>query len=134
MRLMLWKFRKTNPQDVHWPECLMWRCIGVEAAQHFHITLPGSACWRCCVLRLQRSAPTHPRQDTGCHATLKRKVLGSCAGEVPAMPARDHRRTAKKLADAGRWAESVQVAQERGTLDDALLLRAVDGLADQVTI
>ena len=61
-------------------------------------------------------------------------MLGLCAGEVPAMPARDHRRTAKKLTEAGRWPEAVQVAQERGTLDDALLLRAIDGLADQVTI
>ena len=50
------------------------------------------------------------------------------------MPASDHRRTAKKLAGAGRWAEAVQVAQERGCLDDALLLRAMDGLADQVMI
>lgn len=85
------------------------------------------------MLRLQCSAPTHPWQDKVCSAKLKQEVLGSCAGEVPAMLARDHRRTAKKLADAGRWAESVQVAQERGSLDDALLLRAIDGLADQVT-
>ena len=86
------------------------------------------------MLRLQCSAPMHPRQDKGCLAKLKHEVLGSCAGEVPATPARDHRRTAKKLADAGRWADSVHVAQEKGTLDDALLLRAIDGLADRVTI
>jgi len=54
------------------------------------------------------------------------------AGEMPAIPACDHRRTAKKLAEAGCWPEAVQLAQEKGTLDDALLLRAIDGLADQV--
>ena len=51
---------------------------------------------------------------------------------MPAVPASDHRRTAKKLAEAGSWQEAVQVAQDKGDLDDALLLRAVDGLADQV--
>lgn len=60
-------------------------------------------------------------------------MAGSCfAGEMPAVPASDHRRTAKKLAEAGRWPEAVQLAQEKGTLDDALLLRAINGLADQV--
>ena len=48
------------------------------------------------------------------------------------MPARDHRRTAKKLAGAGRWPEALQVAQETGALDDELLLRAIDGLTDEV--
>ena len=55
-----------------------------------------------------------------------------CPGELPAVPASDHRRTAKKLAEAGRWAEAVQKAQEEHTLDDALLLRAITGLAEQV--
>ena len=50
------------------------------------------------------------------------------------MPARDHRRTAKKLAEAGRWPEAVQVAQETGALDNDLLLRAIAGLTDEVKI
>ena len=96
-----------------------------------------SPAWLCMLEMLCAAAPMLCTRAPykGCPAKLKHEVLGSCAGEVPAMPARDHRRTAKKLADAGRWADSVQMAQERGTfLDDALLLRAIDGLADQVTI
>ena len=54
------------------------------------------------------------------------------AGELPAIPASDHRRTAKKLAEAGRWVEAVHEAQEAHALDDALLLRAIKGVAEQV--
>ena len=54
------------------------------------------------------------------------------AGELPAIPASDHRRTAKKLAEAGRWVEAVHGAQEAHALDDALLLRAIKGVAEQV--
>jgi hypothetical protein len=53
---------------------------------------------------------------------------------MAAAPARDHRRTAKKLAEAGRWSQAVHVAQETGALDDELLLRAIDGLTDEVRI
>ena len=55
-------------------------------------------------------------------------------GELPAVPASDHRRTAKKLAEAGRWVEAVHEAQEAHTLDDALLLRAITGLAEEVLL
>ena len=55
-----------------------------------------------------------------------------CAGELPAVPASDHRRTAKKLAEAERWPEAVREAQEAGSLDAALQLRAIAGLAEQV--
>lgn len=58
----------------------------------------------------------------------------ACAGELPAVLATDHRRTAKKLAEAGRWVEAVHEAQEAHTLDDALLLRAITGLAEQVRL
>ena len=91
-------------------------------------------CWKYCVLLLQCSAFIYTWRDDGRPAKLQINISGFCAGEVPVTPASDHRRTAKKLAEAGRWAEAVQVAQERGTLDDALLLRATDGLADQVML
>ncbi|CAL5220409.1 g2420 [Coccomyxa viridis] len=60
------------------------------------------------------------------------QALAADHGELPAVLATDHRRTAKKLAEAGRWVEAVHEAQEAHTLDDALLLRAITGLAEQV--